>query len=323
MRKSFILLMILLSSCAPVLQNELAIPVSPSPAALASTPATTTIAPTLIPSPIITPDRVYATVDASIDACGGEHTLNRHKDLQLSPDEQWVVSVCVDQGHYTRVARSDGAAKWKLPFFVDENSYGPGWYFQPYHWSKDGRYLYLTLGSLFAIDGPGLAFVEGFGLYRLELVSGDLVTWFPADISGYSFSISLDEHWFIFVDPDNRQVVRIRDMLSGNEASLVFKEKYQTIGDFVWSQDSLKVIIVAAIRDWNSSDAGFSLFSYDIETKQLTTLVDNDAHQLLPEVNEDGDNVWLSDEVLQLASWDDNSICELNIRTAELTCDIR
>jgi hypothetical protein len=281
--------------------------------------------PTSTPFPSPTTNPVRATAMSFVDACGGNWSHNYRHEQVLSPNGQWAATVCEDKGLYTKVFRVDGSASWTLSPLNSEGvavTENWEWYLMPYYWSRNGQYLYLTPIYWGAIDGPGYIFVDGFGLFRLNLYDGRLDQWLKIKMpDGYAFSFSPDEKWFLYSDPNLSKIIRVRNMISGEMDYLSFKDEYVDAGMFLWTKDSAKVLIVAGISDWVSGDGGFSLLVYDPKEKKLRILIDNDKRKLAPcYYNKEGivAGPWLSDEVALMCNREEK-YWTLNIRTGVLT----
>jgi hypothetical protein len=260
-------------------------------------PATNSASRTLVPK--------VATAQAVIDSCGSDYVHNHRVGRMVSPNGKWIAAVCQDAGVYTLITRSDGSASWTLPTLNADSLPGPDFYLEPFHWAFNGRYLFLVPQCFCSIDGPGFAFVDGLGLFRLDLGNGYLETWFVPEITGYAFSFSPDQRLIAFTDhPNSGPAVHIRDLDTGDETVLHFKKKYISIGNFVWTRTGTELIMVAGLDGWEdySNNAGFSIFSYSMKTRRLTVLVDNDKRHLFPAVGYDYEtrigSPWLSGDML-------------------------
>jgi hypothetical protein len=293
-----------------------------TPFASQNPPLTSTVIPTRTLMPLI------ATLGAAMARCQGdvynEYTYYRYNENGLSPDKRWTAVVCADNEIYTKISDESSNLVWKLPALDTEDvNPGPEWFLEPYHWSADGYYLYLVPSCLCSIDSPSLRFKDGFGLYRLTLADGQLDTWFEPSDSGYAFSFSPDSRLFVFGDTENRQQIYLRNLISGTETILTFKEKYDSVGRFLWANDISELIIVAGVSGWTYFENDFSLFLYELHSDTLTLLIDNDERRLIPyrppQFDEAGfKQSWISKDILLLSESYSDSVWELNIRTGEL-----
>jgi len=101
---------------------------------------------------------------------------------------------------------------------------------------------------------------------------------------------------------------------------LSLKGNYKNVGIFSWSPREEFLVFVASVGDWYEGGAGgFSVFSYDIKTRQLKTLIDEDPRFLFPAGSDRVQNAWLDEETVVLAqNFDDRKYWKLNVRTGEL-----
>jgi hypothetical protein len=229
--------------------------------------------------------------------------------------------VCTDNEIYTKVSDVNSDLVWELPTLDADDS---EWYLEPYHWSVDGHYLYLVPSCLCSIDSPALRFKDGYGLFRLNLANGQLDTWFEPSVFGYAFSFSPDDHLFVFVDAENGQQIHLRNLISETETILIFEEKYDSVGRFLWAIDSSELIIVAGVSGWVYFENGFSLFLYKLNSNTSTLLIDNDERKFTPYQRPQFDEAgfkhpWVSKDILLLSESYSDSIWKLNIHTGELS----
>jgi len=278
--------------------------------------------PTWTPSPIWPPPPsttplppLEATVYTVLNNCGGYYS-----DLPriISPDKQWFVMMCEREG-YTKVTRFDTTRDWHIPAIdngADENGEPfNSTYYKFYRWSADGKHVYLSQYSC-CIDSPELRFVEGFGLYRFNLQTG----LFDAEYDNNSYLLSPSEKYIAFAEKKNAFVVYVRNMQSLEQDVLSLKGNYTNVGIFSWSPREEFLVFVAGEGDWYEGAAGgFSVFSYDINTRQLKLLIDNDPRFLFPAGSDRVQNAWLDEKTVILAqSFNDQKYWTLNVRTGEL-----
>ena len=280
------------------------------------------------PTPIFTPHptAIYVSPyeimkNAAGDIC--ELGINPHQSYKnfFSPDHQWGSVVCDGPKQNTIVFRLDSNQTWVLPSYsLKFKSDSIPSTLMAYHWSKDGKYLYLRPYFCCA-DGPGLQFTDGYSLLRLNLQTGALETYFQPVANffeGYAFSFSPDDRYLVYVEREQPRVIFINDLLSGEQKTLTFKTTYSDIGMFAWVPNSYKVIFVAAGSNWSGGQNGFSLFLYDLNLRQLTLLIDNDMRQLSPIGEGVQQDLWISESEIILMDYSSNYF-KLNIYTKELT----
>jgi hypothetical protein len=307
-----LLLTCLLASCdaspqAVVVPTASVSPIPPTSTPLPSKTRVTiiTATPTLLPK--------IATVEGVQESCDGSYGWSSQN--RISPNGEWVVVLCHDDGDYTKVARLDGGRAWKLPAESYKDEYGnysnPEYYWF-YRWSVNPNYLYLSKYAC-CIDSPELIFVEAFGLYRLNLTSGVV----EAIYDGAYFSLSPSEKYFVSVDFESVPRVNIFNRRTGGKLAYDLEPKYVDIGHFSWSPDESKLVFVGGLTDWVISDAqGFSLFSYDFHTHSLNVLINDDAARLIP-ADYEYPHVWLDEDTIILTEFYRGSFWKMNVQTGE------
>lgn len=331
------LIALLMASCSQQPQNI----TSPTSVAFVDSPAPTN---TVFSKPLITPtisstpypvptktltltlDPISLTQEAAVSSCAAtERTwYTKHLSSDYFTKGQWGAVICSDNGIYTRVTNTSLDLTWNVPSYDDGNvnTPEPSWYWAPYLWSGNGKYLYLRSVCLCFIDSPWLLYSSGFGLSRLDLETGEFDIWLkPSDI-GYSFEFSNDGNLLAFSLPDYSDVIKIRDLKSNNEQNLNFKEKY-IILEFRWTSDNSQLVIFTEEHEDNPSESGFSVFVYSIEKGALRKLLDkNTLNSSFPTENSIEPRIYISDltdDILTLSHVFDENTFKLNIQTGELS----
>lgn len=273
---------------------------------------TRTPPPTRSPMPTLFP--LEATAYAHLQEC---HDYAYDISQVISPDRQWFVVTCEFNGH-TRVARFDGTQEWLIPSIdngvADNGEPFNRTYYKFYRWSVDGKHVYLSQYTC-CIDGIGLVFIEAFRLYRFNIETGA----FDAEYNHTRFALSHDERYYAYSEGGPPYRVIIRDLNTLEQRVFSFKEKYQDVGMFKWSPDGKNLIFVAGLEGWADGIAGFSIFAYNLETRQLKLLIDQDLRQLNPLDEYGVDDIWLDHETIFLGELFGKNYWTLNVRTGELT----
>ena len=267
-----------------------------------------------------------ATAISAIELCSGNHDVSKYIEYRknsYSSNNSWIAMVCQDNGVYTKVSNSKQGIVWNIPAFDDgQTNSGLEWYWLPYLWSGDGKYLYLQPVCLCFIDSPWLIYSSGFGLSRLNLETGQADIWLKPNDSFYSFELTQDGELFAFSPPDSSHVVKIRDLISDEEQSLSFKEKYSIL-EYRWTPDKSRLVIFTEERGSVQSENGFSIFVYDISTEILKKLVDkNNLNSSFPTEDRIEPRIYiseLSNGTLMLSDIDQENNFQLDIQTGELT----
>ncbi len=212
----------------------------------------------------------------------------------LSPNGKWVTFVCLGEGNpgehsLTKVKSINGSAEWKLVYgkTIGTNklrSYGN---IYPFHWSIDGRYLYLAHSQ----DGDGVwSFNNGDGLLRLDLLSGKVTE--VLQYAWYSFSISPKDDLLVYVynhiDTLGKPLsIRFLNLITGEKKSIEIEPKFLEAGDFIWSPDQMKLIFSAA--EGELGDEQLALLEINLESLGSKILMDTLPKGIvLTEIRSDG-----------------------------------
>lgn len=245
-----------------------------TPHSLTSTSTSTPfVTPTLL---IDTPDPIFATQQSTIESCTRPErdwfTEFIYNDYYTNG--QWNAFICSDTGIYTKVSNETDNLVWIIPSFDQDLSIpGPEWYWLPYIWSNDGKYLYFKSKCFCYIDGPGYIYTNGFGLSRLSLETGQFDIWLEPSALGYSFEITQGGE-FLAVDSNNlSNTIEIKDLITNTKRNLIFKEKYWIL-KYRFTPDNSHLVILTAEYNNDASKNGFSVFSYNIKSDYLRKLVD-------------------------------------------------
>src|SRR4030095_9974701 len=183
-----------------------------------------------------TVDPILLTQEAEVSVCAGNEKNWFDKFIwdTYFINGQWNAYICKDSGVYTKVSNPTNGIVWNVQSVDDDqNNPGPEWYWLPYLWSTNGKYLYLKPVCLCYIDSPWLIYSSGYGLSRLDLYTGEFATWLKTHYSGYSFEFTQDGNLFAFAPSDLQGVIKIRDLISGDEQDLSFRAKYAVL-EFRW-----------------------------------------------------------------------------------------
>jgi len=170
------------------------------------------------------------------------------------------------------ILTSDGNLLWTYSY---DNKFGvsePG--VEPFHWSKDGRYIYIT-----CYHGPDDSSVKFFGnhfkdgdcIFRLDMNTGEATEILPDMYPGYyAFAISPDDTQLVYTNQNEAIVKIILLDLHTNKEKILFTadENILETGSFGWSPDMNKLLF--SNSDKNGID---SIYMFDLETLEIETII--------------------------------------------------
>lgn len=146
-----------------------------------------------------------------------------------------------DPNPYVDVFNSDRSFYWKIPF--DTKGGALDGYIFPFHWSKDGHYLYLTPALI--ADGM-VYFKDGDGLLRLNLQTGQVSEIIKTETSGlrfYALSFSPSEKMLAYIyHGETPLILRILNVQTGEKTKISLPEAFLTAGAVLWSSDESQVV---------------------------------------------------------------------------------
>jgi WD40 repeat protein len=176
-------------------------------------------------------------------------------DRSYSPDGNWVAIQCVNP--ITEIYNlNNPSLVWSLKYneiFGLEDEYtNQFFYIIPWHWSVDGRYLYLSIHPC-CMDGGCPEYYVVAALVRLDLITGEVTqTLRPGeDNMLYGFSFSEGDtylaYWRTWIE---YPVLNIQNLVTGEEQHISLGEQYSEVGDVVWSPDKSQIVFSARNMDY-------------------------------------------------------------------------
>jgi hypothetical protein len=291
-------------------------------------PPTISNTPSLVPTRTMMPtsNPTLLTQEAVISSCAAKERVwyTKHLSTKYTVNGQWGVVICSDNGIYTKVVNETLNILWEIPAVYD-NSIPPvpTWYWKPYLWSPDGRYLYMEPICLCSIDSPWLIYASGYGLSRLNLNSGRLDVWLtPSDNPWYTFAFSDDVKLFAYTPPDFYGTIKVRNLATGEERNINFKEKYNIL-EYRWTPDNSRLVVFTEEYVNDPSENGFSVFVYSLKSETLIKLMDkNNLNFTFPTEEHMEPRIAISDltnHVLKLSDVYGENEFQINIRSGELS----
>lgn len=322
-----LLFLLLLANCVPSVPKEVVQATQESlvietVATSATAKPTKTPFPTKTSTPTLIPEIATENAIESICEEGANSGVDYARDL--SNDKNWFAIACNGKPIVLKVTQVDRNVIWNIPapdVTIDEFVYPTS--YRIYSWSNDNKYLYFVPSYY---RGDGGYFRTQPGLLRIELKTG-IVETLLEPFGAYDYSLSPNDNLIVYNIFDQYREIYIRDIESGAIKTLHLSKKYKDVGYFEWTLDSKSFVFAAGLEGWDESNLGLSLFLYDIETRSLITLIDDDKRNFLP--SEDrydpgygyaplGGRRWLNNDWLILISIEDGNQWEINIHTREL-----
>jgi hypothetical protein len=326
MKKTLLLILasILLAGCS----SQAAEPVVPEVRTPVSTATrrpvpTPTLSPTSTLEPTNTPDPIVVTRQAALDTCrgNGQENIDQYITRAYSATRFWSATVCQDDGIYTRVVELGKDKVFKVPApDTDATTPGPDWVWEPYLWSVEGDYLYLTPSRLGSIDSPGMTNLSGFGLNQLDLSSGARNVLLRPREEGYIFSLSEDGRLFAYLT-DIPRTISILDLKTKEKQKLSLDKEYNIL-DIRWTPEGARLLILTEESSIDPTRSGFTIFEYSLEGKDLTKLVDKNNLGSLYTVDKfDEPRLFISgltNDVLSLSDRLGEAYFEVNLQSGEV-----
>jgi hypothetical protein len=284
---------------------------------------TSTLAPTSTQEPTHTPDPIVVTRQAALDSCGGngQDSNDQYITQAYSATRFWSATVCQDDGVYTKVVKLGKDKVYKVPALdTDPTTSGPDWVWEPYLWSVEGDYLYLTPVYLGSMDNSGMTNVSGFGLTQLDLSSGARNVLLRPRAEGYTFALSGDGRLFAYLS-DIPRTINTLDLKTKEKQKLSFDKEYQIL-DMRWTPDGARLVILTEEAGRNPTQSGFTIFEYSLEGKDLEKLVDkNNLNSLYTVDKSDAPRLYISgltNDILSLADRLGEAYFEVNLESGEI-----
>lgn len=236
---------------------------------------------------------------------------------EFSPNGNWIAIGCmgIDEkaSSYLRVVNIEKKKDWKISYgdytkyeYLDRRGT-----FYPLHWSKDGKFLFVTAPSL----GSGCCWI-GWDviLVRLDLDNGDqieIANYEGVIPGGLSFSVSPSDRYVLFTPGSD---LKILDLTTWEEKTIPIRVKNGSVGHPLMSPNETKVILM--LREYPEESQGDLTFASIV----LVDLERGSQKRLLSGVDFLEAPIpisWQDDEYVLLENHD--TFWLLNIKTAKLT----
>jgi len=226
------------------------------------------------------------TLEALSNLCD-EFETDSSRYAKISPDGKWVSISCGYKRNQTMIVQNQGGVKWVFDFtdFIDPSLEGGMGAFTPLAWSSDGRFLYFT--KVLGWSGGGNQCFPGhgvYGLYRLHLETGTLITLIPSDdwFPGYEIRFSPTNEYYA-IDKDG---VRITNLTSGKETKI----DVSGVMEMSWSPDGK--FLAFSVASCGETLVESSIFVWNSSTNQTQVLFSTNEMLLRPQL-------WIDNSILR------------------------
>jgi len=289
-----------------------------------SSPRPTYVHPTMQPANatrIARPGAEKATLtamaqNAYVDCDGYPHVWVEDPK-NFSPSGIWRIAYCQHPntgGSYTKVINQVEGVTWEVPYLDSNGKNRPegedGGQMLIGAWSSNQKYAYFVRSFCCGGDGPGRELYNGYGLYRLNLNTGEILE----IIGTTSFSFSADGNYLARFNRDTRKIF-VENLDTEKYSSYDIYEGFDLAGMFSWSPDGSKLIFFAADQNWVELETGFAIYLIDLNNLKIKSVISNPTNYFYVQK-------WLSNiEVLLFAyktDWSESEYYILNIATHEL-----
>jgi Tol biopolymer transport system component len=196
-----------------------------------------------------------------------------------SPDGKWKATVLEDQESASlRVSSTDGSVVWIADTVTERDIYGGFEWPIPFHWSKDGRYLYFTHHE----RGDGcISLFHGSDLQRLDLQTGEVTEIIPR--VGYWLALSPDETTLAYLSFEKGLI--LHDLPSGDERQVhldiedAYPETPLHKSHLLWSPNGNLLVLTIDI-DVCGPGWSTAIVQVDVATLSQTVLLHEDEKLL-------------------------------------------
>lgn len=200
--------------------------------------------------------------------------------LLFSPDEKMRIQS--PDWKYWEIINADGTILWsftydsnkylkfgvdsRLPIFTEAG-------YVPFYWSKDGRFVYLAClhgGENNSTKFFGNAFIDGAGMFRFDVATGEMIEIVPEIYPGYyAFSFSPAGKELVYANQTETPVtVKLLNLNTLQEKILLIgNDKTLEIGAFGWSPDGDRLI-------YSTLETKYNIFIIDLDNLEKREIVE-------------------------------------------------
>ncbi len=208
-----------------------------------------------------------------------------------SPDSRWTATTKLktidgEERSILEVSNDNGKVKWEVENepFIDKPPEG-FWFPVPFHWSKDGRYLYFSHRA----SGDGCFSGNnhsGRNLQRLDLATGEMEDVSPG---GTYLAISPDDHYLAIV-PYAIEGINVQNLENGDLKVLDLVVQQEEVGFemdqryITWSPDSRSLVftVMAGVCDGMVESYFNWIVRAELQPLSQRFLTEKDEQGLIP-----------------------------------------
>lgn len=182
-------------------------------------------------------------------------------------------------GRTFHVIDTNGTVMWSITYDSFNELAEPS--YRPFYWSKDEKFLYYTCFHGQEVDGSskyyGNEFIDGCGVFRLDLETGETIDILPEIVPGYgyyAFSISPDEKYLVYTYQNETPVqIKLLDMNTREERILLTAdEDVLETGRYGWSPQGDKLVFMT-LKISGDEKRFYSIFILDLKSLETKLLV--------------------------------------------------
>lgn len=247
-------------------------------------------------------DDIATVAAAQTHAANFPRICDNYEPNEYSPNGLWLVEMCgspVDNDLILAFSNRETRVLWKLLYhdYLPNLGYSPDGGMEVVHWSQNEKYAYFY--SHGGGDGGECFYTgwdSGFGLFRLDLQTGQVTTILPTneDFWWYGFSVSPVDKYIVYGEKAHDW--KILDIESGELIKVNSPKAYaEEGGGFVWSPDGLEFVYSAVVSypPSNRESATYSLRWVDAQSGNERILLEAQS------------------ECFLAVTWDENNILKI------------
>lgn len=220
----------------------------------------------------------------------------------------------MDSDHSTGIYnRNNLSQAWRLKFNeifdITDPQVNQIQYIYPWHWTVDGRYLYLNVYTNW--DSLCSLFITGEALIRLDLITGMVVKTLPLRSSMYEYSLSSDNSHLAYLEPGlPNPILILENLVTGEEQHIPLGNQYTQAGDVIWSPDYKRIVFSAFNGDGCENTTYYLMM--DLDDPDQRVLLENMTRKYFP-------IEWTEDNHIILYLGYDEGYGSLDLGTLEIT----